>query len=85
MGGHEKQSCKQFLPADYNMALYKKLHSLTKRNIVDEECAFKFNNLLIQVGLAETDDPMTSHYWCGLNESIRDEMEVVHVHSLDDA
>lgn len=43
------------------------------------------SNLSIQVGLGQTCDQMTSHYWCGLNESIRDEMEVVRAHSLDEA
>jgi len=76
---------KQFLSADYAMELYERFHSLKQRGMFVEECTSVFNNLSARVGLNETNEQMTSCYLAGLNQSIRDELRVVHLFHLEDA
>ena len=76
---------KQFLPADYTMELYEKFHGLKQNNMSVEEYTAEFNNLSIRVGLSESNEQITSRYLCGLNNSIRDEIGVVHLFNLEDA
>ncbi len=47
-----------------------------------EEYTLAFNNLSVRVGLNKTNEKMTSCYLVGLNQSIRDELEVIHVFNL---
>lgn len=76
---------KQFLPADYTMELYERFHNLKQRHISIEEYTSEFDNLSIRVGLNETNEQMTSRYLSGLNQTIRDDMGVVHLFNLEDA
>ena len=50
-----------------------------------EEYTLAFNNLSVRVGLNKTNEKMTSCYLVGLNQSIRDELEVIRVFNLKDA
>ncbi|EOY13671.1 Uncharacterized protein TCM_041281 [Theobroma cacao] len=50
-----------------------------------EEYTSEFNNLSIRVGLAESNEQITSRYLAGLNHSIRDEMGVVRLYNIEDA
>lgn len=84
MGKDESKIGKHFLPVDYAMELYEKFHSLKQRGMAVEYTS-EFNNLSIRVGLNESNEQMTFHYLSGLNQSIRDEMGVVRLFSLEDA
>lgn len=76
---------KQFLPADYTMELYEKFYCLRQNNMTVDEYTSEFNNLSIRVGLAESNEQITSRYLAGLNHFARDEMEVVCLYNIEDA
>ncbi|KAJ0054384.1 hypothetical protein Pint_02265 [Pistacia integerrima] len=50
-----------------------------------EEYTIECNNLSIRVGLSESNEQITSRYFTGLNQSIRDEMGVVRLYNIEDA
>nr|CAD1835711.1 unnamed protein product [Ananas comosus var. bracteatus] len=64
---------------------YEKFHSLKQRSMNVEEYTSEFYNLSVRVGLNETNEQVTSRYLAGLNPSVRDEMGVVRLFSLEDA
>jgi hypothetical protein len=76
---------KPFFVIDYAMELYERFHSLKQIGMFMEEYISEFNSLSIQVGLNATNEQMTSLYLVGLNHSIRDELGVARLFTLEDA
>ena len=66
------------------MELYENFHCLKQNKSVEEYTA-ELNNLLIRVGLSESNEQIASRYLAGLNQSIRDEMGVVRLYNIEDA
>lgn len=61
------------------MDLYEKFHNVSWKSTSE------FKNISLRVGLNESNEQMTSRYLAGLNQSIRDEMGLVHLFNQEDA
>ena len=57
---------KQFIPVNYELDLFKKMHGLKKAGKSVQEYTEEFYQLLIRVGHAEANKEKVAHYISGL-------------------
>ena len=76
---------KQFIPIDYELDLFKKMQGLKQERKFVQEYIEEFNQLLIKVGHVEENKEKVSYYLIGLRCSIREELHLVRMTSVEEA
>jgi hypothetical protein len=76
---------KQFIPVDYKLDLFKKMHGLKQAGRSVQEYTEEFYRLLIRVGHAEANKEKVAHYISGLRPSIQEELSLVRMTSIEEA
>ena len=74
----------KFLPPHYFQDNYNKLYSLKQETKSVEEYTREFERLVMTCDIRESDEQMVVRYLGGLNESIKNVVELQHYTTLDE-